>query len=137
MALLSRLRLLISLCSHVLLILVKSSKYKNQLVPSTDPGFPRRGVNPKWGCQPIIWPKFAENCMKIELGRRRACSYIQILGPHVLSKGCSFAKSCLLPKLTVQLLGIKCECFALIIYHEFLKGNVNLNYFECSDWSPF
>ena len=33
---------------------------------AADPGFPRGGANPKEGCQPIIWPKFAENCMKMK-----------------------------------------------------------------------
>ena len=34
----------------------------------TDPGFPRgEGANPKGGGrQPIIWPIFPENCMKIK-----------------------------------------------------------------------
>ena len=33
-----------------------------------DPGFPRGGgANPKGGgCQPIIWPTFPENCMKMK-----------------------------------------------------------------------
>ena len=32
-----------------------------------DPGFPRGGgANPKGGRQPIIWPIFAENCMKMK-----------------------------------------------------------------------
>ena len=31
-----------------------------------DPGFPRGGRQPERGCQPIIWPKFAENCMKMK-----------------------------------------------------------------------
>ena len=33
-----------------------------------DPGFPRGGgANPKGGgCQPIIWPIFPKNCMKMK-----------------------------------------------------------------------
>ena len=32
-----------------------------------DPGFPRGGgANPKGGRQPIIWPIFPENCMKMK-----------------------------------------------------------------------
>ena len=40
-------------------------------LPAADPGFPRWGF-PKGRCQPIIWPNFTENCMKIKnigLGR--------------------------------------------------------------------
>ena len=33
---------------------------------AADPGFPRGVANPKEGCQPIIWPTFAENCMKMK-----------------------------------------------------------------------
>ena len=33
---------------------------------ATDPLFPRGGANRKEGCQPIIWPRFAENCMKMK-----------------------------------------------------------------------
>ena len=32
----------------------------------TDPGFPQRGHQPKRGRQPIIWPNFAKNCMKMK-----------------------------------------------------------------------
>ena len=31
---------------------------------AADPGFLRRGTNPRGGRQPINWPIFAENCMK-------------------------------------------------------------------------
>ena len=38
-----------------------------QTKPVADPGFPRGGgVNPKGGRQPIIWPIFPENCMKMK-----------------------------------------------------------------------
>ena len=36
------------------------------LAAVVDPGFPRRGHQPKWGLQPIIRPKFPKNCMKMK-----------------------------------------------------------------------
>ena len=43
-----------------------------QMTPVADPGFPRRvSANPKGRFQPIIWPFFPENCMKMKvIGRR-------------------------------------------------------------------
>ena len=50
----------------------------NRLIPVADPGFPRRGApTPRGrGCQRIIWPNFAENCMKMKkIGRGRPKFY--------------------------------------------------------------
>ena len=39
-----------------------------------DPGFSRRGYQAERGCQPIVWPKFAANYMKMKkIVPRRAC----------------------------------------------------------------
>ena len=39
----------------------------NKQTSVADPGFPRgEGANPKGERQPIIWPIFPENCMKMK-----------------------------------------------------------------------
>ena len=56
-------------------------------LPVADPRFSREGVsNLKGGQQPIIWPKFAENGMKMKkLGLRGMSSKYDCVDPPLLT----------------------------------------------------